>query len=86
DWYGHQGPVQQPLAASPPTPDPYPPGALGPAAPSQPPAGEAVEPATEVFARLDPGDPVVPLPRPEPEPEPYTGADEAEGGPGAAPE
>ncbi|MFB8084786.1 class E sortase [Streptomyces sp. NPDC055992] len=65
DWYGHQEPVQQPLAAS------------------EAPADEAVEPATEVFGRIEEDDPAVPAPRPEAE-----SADEPDGGdmpPAAAP-
>ncbi|MFC8532802.1 class E sortase [Streptomyces sp. NPDC057249] len=82
DWYGLQEPVQQPLAAPPSAPDPYLPADPGPAASYRSPAAEAAEPATEVFARMDAGDPVVPLPRPETEP--TAGADEFAGEPDAA--
>ncbi|OKJ74056.1 class E sortase [Streptomyces sp. CB02460] len=78
DWYGHQAPVQPPLTASQPVPDPYVLPDPGPDAVPQPTAEEAMEPATEILGRIDAGDPVVPEPREA------TEADEPEGVPDAA--
>lgn len=59
DWYGPQGPVQPPAPVQ-----PLPTGP-GPVADPYPPAGEAVEPATEILGRIDADDLSVPAPRPD---------------------